>query len=562
MTNFLRAVPVQQWVTYRAFRGLLRAIFNWRTARRVLLTSATLVTLIAVLYAVENWRGRHAWEQVKRELEAKGERLDLAAFIPPPIPDEQNFAMAPVWAKLNQGGFEAGNPVWSFDTNGWFHLWPHAPASNELKAPMLGGLSGKLTDLASWQKYYRDYHAGALLLLPINATPSAIYGPDYDAFPIPQEAGNPAEDVLIALGRFDEALAGLREAARRPQARFPIHYEDGMETMIPHLGLLKTASDVLHLRAAAELELGRTDAAFEDVNLIVRLMNAIESEPTLISHLVRHSICEAMLSAIWEGTAQHRWTDAHLAAFQNEFQKLDFLADFDAARTHERNLELTLLSEIPALRSGQKPYYSNGRPGGSFSLITAMTGADWLKDSKFWAWTFRLAPRGVFERNKIACVASYQSLGSPRRSASTPFVVIEDWRRRCETLLTETSKPTLDSFLGAPFARWQPEVSLRFFKAETLVRLARIACGLERYRLAVGRYPEHLAELSPRFLATIPSDVIDGGAFKYQRTDDGRCALYSLGWNGQDDGGETGNPKHPQVNDPKAGDWVWKYPAE
>lgn len=561
MTNFLRAVPIQQWVTYRAFRGLLRATFSWRTARRVLLTSATLGTLIAVFYAVENWRGRHAWEQVKRELEAKGERLDLAAFIPPPIPDEQNFAMAPVWAKLNQGGFEAGNSTWS-TTNAWFHVWPNAGALKRLKAPMLGGLGGEPTDLASWQKYYRDYHAGVSLLPPVGAKPSDIYGPGFDAFPIPREAGNPAEDVLIALGRFDEALAGLREAARRPQSRFPIHYEDGWQSPLPHLGLLKSASDVLRLRAAAELEIGRTDAAFEDVNLVLRLMNAIESEPTLISHLVRHSICETMLNAIWEGTAQHRWTDAHLAAFQSEFQMLDFLADFAAARTHERNLDLTLFSEMPALRSGQKPYYSDGRPGVPFSLFTSMTGADWLKNSQFWAWTFRLAPRGVFERNKIACVASYQSLGSPCRSASTPFVAIEDWRRRCETLLTETSKPALDTFLGAPLARWQPEISLRFFKAEALVRLARIACGLERYRLAEGSYPERLEDLSPRFIATVPRDVIDGGAFQYRRTDDGRLVLYSLGWNGQDDGGETGNPKHPQVYDPKAGDWVWKYPAE
>ncbi len=567
MTHFLRAVPVQQWVTYRAFRWLLRIIFSWRTARRALLTIATLATLLAVFYAVENWRGRRAWEQMKRELETSGERLDLAAFIPPPIPDDQNFAMAPVWAKLNQGGFEAGNWAWSYDTNAWFHLWPNVGALNRLKAPMLGGLSGETTDLAPWQKYHRDYHAGALLLPPIDAKPSAVSGPGYDAFPIPRQAGNPAEDVLIALGRFDEALAGLREAARRPQARFPIHYEDGMQAPLPHLGLLKSASDVLRLRAAAELELGRTDAAFEDVRLIFRLIDALETEPILVSHLVRRSICEVVLNTVREGTARHRWTDAHLATFQNELQKLDFLAEFDASRAHERSSNLSFLSEMPALRNGQKPYYSNGSPGGVPAFVMAASEADWLRNSKFWAWTFRLAPSGAFERNKIACVAAYRSLGSPRRDASTPFVAIDAWHRRCETFLTATSKPTFDSFLGAPLARWQPEISLLFFKTEALVRLARIACGVERYRLAEGRYPERLEDLSPRFLATVPRDVIDGGTFQYQRTDDGRRLLYSLGWNGLDDGGRDGlvtksGVTRRQWYDEKTGDWVWKLPAE
>jgi hypothetical protein len=39
---------------------------------------------------------------------------------------------------------------------------------------------------------------------------------------------------------------------------------------------------------------------------------------------------------------------------------------------------------------------------------------------------------------------------------------------------------------------------------------ARIACALERYRLANGKYPAALADLIPRFLDKIPADVITG----------------------------------------------------
>ena len=77
----------------------LRRCFSWllnrRTLRRILIGLAWLVTLIAVFYAVENWRGKRAWEKCRRELEAKGEVLDWNAYIPPPVPDEQNIFKAP-----------------------------------------------------------------------------------------------------------------------------------------------------------------------------------------------------------------------------------------------------------------------------------------------------------------------------------------------------------------------------------------------------------------------------------------------------------------------------------
>ena len=68
---------------------------GWRILRRILITLAILATLIAIFYAEEDWRGKRAWENCKRELEAKGMVLDWDKFIPPPVPDDQNFFKAP-----------------------------------------------------------------------------------------------------------------------------------------------------------------------------------------------------------------------------------------------------------------------------------------------------------------------------------------------------------------------------------------------------------------------------------------------------------------------------------
>ena len=120
-----------------------------------------------------------------------------------------------------------------------------------------------------------------------------------DVFPVPEHAGIPAADVLFALSRYDSQLAELREAARRPRSRFPLRYEDGMNMTLPHLDYLQRATVFLRLRALAELDLGQTDDALTDLQLGFRLLAAIESEPTMISFLVRLAMGERPPPSAW-----------------------------------------------------------------------------------------------------------------------------------------------------------------------------------------------------------------------------------------------------------------------
>ena len=68
--------------------------------------------------------------------------------------------------------------------------------------------------------------------------------------------------------------------------------------------------------------------------------------------------------------------------------------------------------------------------------------------------------------------------------------------------------------------------------------------------------------LAPTWLPEIPHDVINGQLLRYHRTDDGNFLLYSVGWNGADDGGEPEPLKHSYFGISKpTGDWMWRYPA-
>jgi hypothetical protein len=70
-----------------------------------------------------------------------------------------------------------------------------------------------------------------------------------------------------------------------------------------------------------------------------------------------------------------------------------------------------------------------------------------------------------------------------------------------------------------------------------LLRSAAVAMALERYRLANGRWPETLAELTLKQLGAVPTDPYDGKPLRYARHKD-VVVVYALGPDGKDDGGK------------------------
>jgi hypothetical protein len=99
----------------------------------------------------------------------------------------------------------------------------------------------------------------------------------------------------------------------------------------------------------------------------------------------------------------------------------------------------------------------------------------------------------------------------------------------------------------------------KFAYGQNSINMARVACALERYRLAHGEYPETLDALAPQFIAQIPHDIIGGKPLHYRRTDGGKFLLYSIGWNETDDGGQIGLGESGFL-DTRKGDWVWPNP--
>jgi hypothetical protein len=69
-------------------------------AKKIGLGLTGLVGLAVLVYAGETLRGKSAWENFKKEWEAKGEVFDYKQIIPQPIPSAKNFAHIPLLKPL------------------------------------------------------------------------------------------------------------------------------------------------------------------------------------------------------------------------------------------------------------------------------------------------------------------------------------------------------------------------------------------------------------------------------------------------------------------------------
>lgn len=518
----------------------LRPMFIW-LVRHKLLVAASIVTLIAMFYAVENWRGRNAWNNFQRQWEAQGVQFAVEKIIPTPIPAAENMFEAEPWVGLH---FTTTNGVRFQNTN--FHSQPLLDCSGpkEASTPRSGGLfRAQATDLAEWQRFYRG----------TNNQFTAADGSITNFFPVTPNPQTPAQDVLLALSKFADQLALIRAAAERPQARFWINYEDGFGALLPHLAKTKSLANYLRLRVAALLAEGQTDAALTDTLLAFRLNEAIRSEPLLISQLVRIGAFHVNLTPVWEGLASHRWTEAQLLTLERELAKADFLADYQTGMNGERYFSIWSMDFIRrsgdanALFEYPETDANNSDLGAQFLNTTGRI-------------LFRLAPAGWFDQNKL-------SLGRMHVEYIRPM--IDAQKQLARPAVSQKATAAIAAFRPTPYNLFAgmllpalDKAAQKSATAQTYLNLARVAIALERYRLAQGQFPESLDAIAPKFIANLPHDIITGQPLKYRRTDDGNFILYSVGWNETDDGGAVGLNKDGKNVDFKKGDWVWRYPAK
>lgn len=538
-TGIISGVLIIFAVLASFFRGLFSKGWRWTTLRL-----AGFAVLIVAFYTEEYVRGRWAWEHFRREWEAKGEKFDFKAFIPPLVPDEQNFALTPIVASCySQYLTRDGHKLNPQDTNVVDRLdlsiyrkdyWSDSPTNGSWQ-------KATLTDLKSWQTYYFNS-------LLTNGNDVVTH-----EFPVAAQPQTPAADVLLALSRYDAPLKELAEASRLPAARFPLNYENENPAAIwlPHLAAMKRCAQVLELRAQAELEAGQSAKACDDTLLIFQLTDKIRNEPFLITHLVRLAMLQIAIQAVYEGLATHRWADADLTRLAAEIRRQNLAADCQFAMRGEMVWQCAISD------------YLRKHPGELMSLMDMTCLHD--SDSPI-PLTSRLLgeaiPSGWFYQNKLNCARTMVGKVIPIADATNgtfsvkaATLAAENYQKFTPLSVFHYFEKMLTPAMGSGCKK--------FAVCQNALNLAETAVALERYRLAHGAYPEFLSALAPQFITKLPHDVINDQPLKYRREADGRFVLYSVGWNETDDGGVVGfRESSPDRVEIDKGDWVWRYPQK
>lgn len=537
-------------------RRFMRWLFCWRTIKRGLIANAGLLVLVMLFYAEENWRGRHAWEKFKREWEAKGERFEFPSFVPPPVPDDQNFAMTPIVAScynhvLDRTGHrikpENPNVVNPLEMDIYRHGVPY-----NFNLALGSWQKSQFTDLKAWQDHYRTTSITNETDVPaeVRERLARRYGvgpplPATDEFPVAAEPQSPAADVLLALSKYDSAIEELHQASRLPHSRYPLEYSatNPAAMVFPHYDSLKATASVLRLRAIAELNNEQPQSALADVQLMLFLADSISGEPLVWSLRSRLQIVEYAIQPIWEGLARRQWSEEQLAALERELAGLDATSDYGKVLRSELAWQLKGIEYLRAERMANS--------------VDCMCG-----DPIFWpTLAYRLSPSGWFYLNKVAlarcCQAALPSSTELGQGVLSPSIA-RRFEEAAGLVRSRGWEPGnwLTSFVLPSLER----EALTCARTQTSVDLARLACALERFRQAKGSFPETLDALTPMFIRNIPRDVVSGRPLHYRRTERDSFLLYSIGWNEQDDGGEPDLAKPATLSKP-AGDWVWNYPA-
>ena len=520
--------------------------------KRLGLAAVALVALISLAFAIEGIRAAWAWQEVEAHLKQRGEPLTFEELVGPRVPNSQNFARHPLMDGLLS--HTATNDAKGRLTYRWTGQrkiaelnealrFPEPPSDEPKSGKRLRRTGPDLESLAS------------LLKTGTHREKRTVYDPgrtepretnDLIHLPIPPAGMPTAQAVLYAFEGRRAVLDQVTEATRRPRAQYDLRYADGPNALLPHLAIHKSMAGKLRTRSAARVATGDTAGAAEDIDTILRLAELTGEDPTLIGYLVRVAIQSIAFSAFWDGTSQHAWSDAQLAAFQRRFEGLKQQDSLVKAFRGERLFGKTTFE---LMREGRLDPDTLGamesdESGNSFGW--GLVPRAWLLQNQAYHSKVLDQVVGALQRcNPERGIAAKGSIWETERVEQTVFNTAGR-RFHPYRIFTHLLLPGL------------AKVHAKADRSLTTSRLAITVAGLERHRLATGTYPKSLGDLVPKWVPAVPLDPMDGQPLRYRLNADGSFTVYGVGPNHADDNGAFESQLGQDL------DWVWppNHPTE
>ncbi len=309
------------------------------------------------------------------------------------------------------------------------------------------------------------------------------------------------------------ALAKAGEAVKLPRSRYPVDLGPNEDALLPHLPKLRKISIVACFESLNALQAQDGKEAANLISFQFALCHTLDTEPLLISQVVRDEMISAASQLAENGLNQVSFDEANLSKLEKDFEKVDENGFSPIGFIGDRAMTL------PYFQTNWLAIYriiSYNRRDLPFSIIFR---------GRFGWFT------GLFDRDEVFYIEAMQA-------------AVDEIRRpypQClfaySTMYETALKGQNHGYILGPGALYGLRNALPK-EVETIsrVRIAMAALAVERFRLAHGQLPENLNEPVPQFLSRMPEDPYDGQPLRYDRLPKG-YVIYSVGADGNDNGG-------------------------
>lgn len=318
------------------------------------------------------------------------------------------------------------------------------------------------------------------------------------------------------LAEHAEGLRLLHEAAKRPPVRFNLDLRRGFEAPLPNLLELRGSAQLLQLEAYVAAENG-DGALAADAVLAALAMDAImRDSPILIMQMIRLALrgmaCETVRRILPMGVL----SEAQLASIQDALAETYNPEALTNALIGERAMGLHALNHpqqfLPQLRDADRWFPGAGSLAAGVVRMSMTAGGDRER-------YLRLMTRMV-DASRLPVPEALARMGEIGGD------IVRERR-----LLPNMADMIIPNLLRC---------EIQQAKGDAFLRCAMAALATGRFRLAEGRLPADLRELTPVFLPAVPQDPFDGGPLRFF-ADEQVLTLYSIGENLVDDHGAADN---------------------
>ena len=316
--------------------------------------------------------------------------------------------------------------------------------------------------------------------------------------PPPGEAWAELKASRKLLGELKPELQAILRAAKAGgQVRFPVDFSTGV---LRHTDMCREVARLLLLDAHVSTHDGDHSQVLRDLKAIFALSDALRGEPTQVSQMVRIIIHAIDCDAVERLLPHCDWNDAELESLQSAIHAARFKEEFARAMCGERAIGLTTIHSPP----------------------------------------FTLGP--LRQSNKREMLRVYELL-IQGFLGSWPEIVEQQRELGAEVDRLRRDKLARFSMLGVSLLGPTFGFTSAGARANAMQKCTIAGIAAARFRLQHDRLPKSLAEIEPKFLpaALKPPqqlvDPFDGQPLRFKSEKDG-LLIYSVGRNGQDDGGD------------------------